>query len=264
MTAQADVGCTFAARETIKKKLTMLLQDVAPKTTHSLDLDELNQRFADVHPIHILAWCLENLRPGLIQSSAFNVNGMAIMHMLYQIAPNPPMPVLFLDTLHHFPETLALVREAQKLYELDLHVYRVPDADSRESFAARYGESLWKTDFEQYHYLTKVEPLQRGLHELGATAWITGRRRDQSATRSHTPIFERDKHGRLKINPLASWTRQDVWKYIMRHNVLYNPLHDRGYPSIGDEPTTTPVGAGEDERAGRWRGMGRTECGIHL
>jgi phosphoadenosine phosphosulfate reductase len=257
------LGVPLPQETTIKKKLTMLLQDVAA-TTHSFDLDELSQRFASVHPINILAWCLENLRPGLVQSSAFNVNGMVIMHMLYQIAPNPPVPVLFLDTLHHFPETLELVRDAQKLYELDLHVYRVPDADSRESFAARYGESLWEKDFEQYHYLTKVEPLQRGLSELGATAWITGRRRDQSSTRSQTPIFERDKHGRLKVNPLASWTRQDVWKYVMRHSLLYNPLHDQGYPSIGDEPMTTPVQVGEDERAGRWRGMGKTECGIHL
>lgn len=242
-----------------------MTQCVAHKHSTSFDLDELNQRFTNVHPRNVLVWCLENIQTGLVQSSAFNVNGMVIMHILHQeLRPAARIPVLFLDTLHHFPETLGLVRNATEAYNLKLKVYKVPDVNSRQEFATRYGAALWDTDIEKFHYLTKIEPLQRGLQELGAVAWITGRRRDQSQTRATTPIFEFDKKQRLKINPLATWTNTDVWNYVIENNVLYNPLHDQGYPSIGDEPTTTPVLQGEHERAGRWRGTSKTECGIHV
>lgn len=224
----------------------------------AFDLQALNEQFKAAHPRQVLAWCIEKIRPGLVQTSAFNVSGMVIMHLLYQeLKPAPPIPVLFLDTLHHFPETLALVRNAQAIY-----VYKAP-VDSRAAFAARYGENLWHTNIEMFHRLTKVEPLARGLEELEAVAWITGRRRDQSTIRAQTPIFELDKKQRLKVNPLANWTSEDTWAYVYEYGVLYNSLHDQGYPSIGDQPTTTPVQAGEDERAGRWRGTYRTECGIH-
>ena len=96
------------------------------------------------------------------------------------------------------------------------------------------------------------------------SSWITGRRRDQSETRSQLPIFELDASGLLKVNPLASWTNKDVWRYIVENQVPYNVLHDQGYGSIGDEPLTTPLMVGEHERDGRWRGTGKTECGIHL
>lgn len=242
-----------------------MTQCIASKiSTLTFDLEELNQRFETAHPRNILAWCVENIRTGLVQTSAFNVNGMVIMDILYrELRPTPPIPVLFLDTLHHFPETLELVRQAIVIYGLNLKVYKAKDVNSREAFAARYGEALWDKDIEKFHQLTKIEPLQRGHQELGTVAWITGRRRDQSSTRNDTPIFEFDKKQRLKINPLANWTGSDTWNYVAEHNVIYNPLHDRGYPSIGDQPTTTPVNAGEDERAGRWRGTSRTECGIH-
>ena len=244
-------------------KVTMI-QCVAPENpTLAFALEELNQRFETAHPRNVLAWCLENIPTGLVQSSAFNVNGMVIMHILYQELNARPVPVLFLDTLHHFPETLALVRKATEVYGLDLKVYKVPDVDSREALAARYGEALWETDTEKFYQLTKVEPLARGLNELLTVAWITGRRRDQSSTRAQTPIFELDRKQRLKINPLANWTYNDIWTYVVEHGVIYNPLHDQGYPSIGDQTTTTPVAEGEDERAGRWRGTSRTECGIH-
>jgi phosphoadenosine phosphosulfate reductase len=234
---------------------------ISPST---FDLETLNQRFTTAHPQEILSWCVENIPVGLVQTSAFNVSGMVIMHLLHrEVKPIPPVPVVFLDTLHHFPETLALVRQAQAEYGLDLRIYKAFEVDSREAFAQCYGEALWETDIDKFHYLTKKEPLARSLQELGATAWITGRRRDQSKIRSGVPVLEIDQHQRLKINPLASWSRDDTWAFVHQHKVLYNPLHDQGYPSIGDQPTTTPVKQGEDERAGRWRGTNRTECGIH-
>lgn len=229
------------------------------------DLEALNQQFETATPQEILAWCAANIPTGFVQTSAFNVDDLVITDILYrQIKPAQAVPVVFLDTLHHFPQTLELVAKAKDLYNLNLQVYKIPDVNTREEFAARYGEALWDADIEKFHHLTKIEPLQRSLAELNTVAWITGRRRDQATTRADMPIFELDKQQRIKVNPLANWTRKDSWKYVAEHGMIYNPLHDQGYPSIGDEPITTPVGEGEDERAGRWRGSGKTECGIHI
>lgn len=238
---------------------------VSPAAATHFDLDQLNQQFATAHPREILSWCVENIPDGLVQTSAFNVDDLVITDIFYRdLQPAKPVPVIFLDTLYHFPQTLELVAKAQELYHLDLRVYKTPDIDSREAFAARYGEALWETDIAQFHQITKIEPLMRGLAELNTIAWITGRRRDQAVTRGEMPLFELDKQQRLKVNPLAPWTRKETWAYVSEHGVIYNPLHDQGYPSIGDEPITTPVAEGEDERSGRWRGTGKTECGIHI
>lgn len=237
----------------------------APIQNPNFDLEELNQRFNVAHPREVLAWCVENIPTGLVQTSAFNVDDLVISDILYrELKPATPVPVIFLDTLYHFPETLELVAKAKDLYNLDLKTYKMPDIDSREAFVAQYGEALWDTDIQKFHHVTKIEPLQRGLDELNTVAWITGRRRDQAVTRAEMPIFEIDGKGRIKVNPIASWTRKETWAYVNEHSVIYNPLHDQGYPSIGDEPITTKVGEGEDERAGRWRGTGKTECGIHI
>jgi phosphoadenosine phosphosulfate reductase len=231
----------------------------------SFDLDELNQRFDKAHPREILAWCVNNIPTGLVQTSAFNIDDLVMTDILYRdLKPENPVPVLFLDTLYHFPQTLELVARAKELYNLNLKTYKILEVDSREAFAERYGEALWDKDITQFHHLTKIEPLQRGLSELNTVAWITGRRRDQAATRADMPVLELDSQQRLKVNPLASWTREQSWAYAAEHKMIYNPLHDQGYPSIGDEPITTQVAEGEDERAGRWRGMGKTECGIHI
>jgi phosphoadenosine phosphosulfate reductase len=230
----------------------------------TLDLEQLNQQFAEADPKSILTWCLEHFPKGLIQSSALGVSGMVIMDLLYRdLHPQPPVPVLFLDTLYHFPETLTLLQQIQEHYSPDLQVYRPQGIKSQKQFAEVYGDRLWETDVERFHQLTKVEPLQRALQELEVTAWITGRRQDQSGDRSLLPVFEQDQQGRIKINPLVHWDSKTVWKYVMDHHVPYNPLYDQGYTSIGDQPLTTTVQVGESERAGRWRGQARTECGMH-
>jgi phosphoadenosine phosphosulfate reductase len=238
------------------------LSDLYPLAT--LDLVALNRQFATAHPKSILLWCLEHIPNGLIQSSAFGVSGMVTLDLLYHdLAPQPPIPVLFIDTLHHFPETLAHVQSTQAYYNLDLKIYRPLGIDSRGEFAAIYGDRLWESDLDRFQTLTKVEPFQQALETLDVKAWLTGRRRDQADQRAHLPIFEWDKRGCLKVNPLANWSYQTVWKYVMENQVPYNPLYDLGYASIGDEPLTTTIQTGESERSGRWRGTGRTECGIH-
>lgn len=235
----------------------------SPSQVANFNLEELNEKFNTAHPREILAWCVEHIPSQLVQTSAFNVDDLVITDILYRDLAHP-VPVLFLDTLHHFPQTLELVAKAKELYNLDLKIYKTPDLDTREAFEAKYGDALWDKDIAQFHQITKIEPLQRGLAELNTIAWITGRRRDQANTRADMPIFELDGNQRLKVNPIASWTRKESWAYAFEHKMIYNPLHDQGYPSIGDEPITTPVAEGEDERAGRWRGTGKTECGIHI
>lgn len=244
---------------------TMTTTPVATESTQSnnFDLEQLNGKFEKADPTEILKWSVDNIPTALVQTSAFNVDDLVITHILYHDL-NHPVPVVFLDTLHHFPQTLELVAKSKEIYNLDLKTYKIPDVETRKAFAAKYGEALWDTDIAQFHHLTKIEPLQRSLADLNTIAWLTGRRRDQAVTRTEMPVFELDGKGRLKINPLANWTRKDSWVYVAEHGVIYNPLHDQGYPSIGDEPITTKVAEGEDERAGRWRGTGKTECGIHI
>jgi phosphoadenosine phosphosulfate reductase len=235
----------------------------SPLPLTQFDLERLNRRFEAAEPREILDWCVNHIPEGLVQTTAFSL--LVVTDMLYRdLRPKSPVPIIFLDTLHHFQATLDTAHKAQRYYGLDLHIYRAQGVNSREEFADRYGHKLWETDVSRFHYLTKVEPLQRALDELQVKAWITGRRRDQSPSRRHLPIFEREQSGRIKVNPLANWSRKQLWQYTFEHNVPYNPLHDQGYLSIGDEPLTTPVRPGEDERAGRWRGSNKTECGIHL
>jgi phosphoadenosine phosphosulfate reductase len=222
-----------------------------------LDLAELNRRFESATPQEILAWAIATV-PNVVQMTSFSM--LAVTHMLYHEL-QARVPVIFLDTLHLFPETLATAQKAQEIYNLDLHTYRA--APTRSDFVAHYGERLWETDVVRFHALTKVKPMEKALTDLNVQGWITGRRRDQSNTRQTMAILERDIDGRLKVNPLANWTNQDIWRYTFANQIFYNPLHDQGYSSIGDQPLTTKVQTGEDERAGRWRGSFKTECGIH-
>ncbi len=244
----------------VKGLLSSTPVDLQADSIAQLDVDALNRQFEQATPQEILVWCICNIPDGLVQTSSFSL--LALTHMLYEELEHP-LPVIFLDTLHLFPETLETASKAQAIYNLDLHTYQAAGINSREAFAERYGEALWERDIDLFYNITKVEPLQRALDELQVKAWITGRRRDQSKTRESLPIVERVEGGRLKINPLANWSAQDIWAYTSKHNVIYNPLHDQGYSSIGDQPLTTPTVQGEDERAGRWRGSEKTECGIH-
>jgi phosphoadenosine phosphosulfate reductase len=233
------------------------LSSVAPASSGRVpDADDLNRRLADLdlnEALPIVAQAFESGR--LAVSSAFGPASLVVLHKLHELGIR--LPVIFVDTLHHFPETIEHVARVKDRFDLDLQVYR--PAPSRAEFEALHGPELWRRDLDLYQQVAKVEPFQRATAALDG--WITGRRREQSNTRSDLPLVEAGPQ--LRINPLAAWTKTDVWRYILDHEIPYNPLHDRGYASIGDEPLTTPVAPGEDERAGRWRGSDRTECGIH-
>ena len=176
----------------------------------------------------------------------------------------PDIDLIFLDTLHHFQETLELVDRVKSRYpNLKLHVYKPEGCDTAEEFTALHGERLWETNEDLYDYVAKVEPAQRAYAELHVSALITGRRRSQGGKRGDLDIIEVDDQGSIKVNPLANWTFQQVEDYVRENDVPTNVLLQQGYRSVGDWHSTQPVAAGEDERAGRWKGRSKTECGIH-
>jgi phosphoadenosine phosphosulfate reductase len=220
-------------------------------------VEELSRRLDGLDFEGTLRTAAGSFAPGRIAvASAFGPASLVVLHELHRLGIR--LPVIFVDTLHHFRETLEHVERVRERYDLDLRIFR--PAASRSDFEARYGTELWRRDLDRYQLVAKVEPFRRATAELDA--WFTGRRRQQSATRADLTVVE-GGGDQIRINPLATWTRTDVWRFVLDHDVPYNRLHDQGYSSIGDEPLTTPVGNGEGERAGRWRGMGRTECGIH-
>jgi phosphoadenosine phosphosulfate reductase len=171
--------------------------------------------------------------------------------------------LIFLDTLYHFDETYALVDKVRRRYGTPVHVYKPAGCDTAEDFNHKHGNKLWDTNDELYDYVAKVEPAERAYSELQVKAVLTGRRRSQGAQRGALDIVEVTEDGMIKINPLANWSFAQVKAYVDANDVPYNTLLDQGYKSVGDWHSTQPVAAGEDERAGRWKGQAKTECGIH-
>ncbi|KAJ4386681.1 3'-phosphoadenylsulfate reductase [Gnomoniopsis smithogilvyi] len=226
----------------------------------------LNARFENMHPIDILRHC-KILFPNLYQSTAFGLSGLVTIDMLSKLEQEFPRPIdiIFLDTLYHFQETLDLVERIRQRYpSTKVHVFKPDGCETARDFEALHGPNLWETAAEMYDWYAKVEPQQRSYTELNVAAILTGRRRSQGGQRDKIPVIELDEErGVVKINPLVKWTFDQVQSYIREHNVPYNALLDQGYKSVGDWHSTSPVAAGEDERAGRWKGQAKTECGIH-
>lgn len=227
----------------------------------------LNQQLNQLEPEDILKWCLISL-PNLFQTTAFGLTGLVTIDMLSKLTSTLPtkrsIDLIFLDTLYHFPETLDLVERVKSRYKnVKLHTYRAENCESTADFEVQHGERLWETNEELYDFLAKVEPAQRAYRTLSVKSVLTGRRRSQGGKRGDLPIIEIDEQGLIKVNPLANWSFQQVQSYIAENDVPYNELLDRGYKSVGDWHSTSPVGKGEDERSGRWKGRGKTECGIH-
>lgn len=222
-----------------------------------IDLGPVNLALEGGSAEAILRWAVGHFDPDRFALvSAFGPGSAVLIDILAPIAPE--LQVIFVDTLHHFPETIEHMERVRDRYNLNLKIFR--PAANRAEFEAKYGERLWEHDLTRYQQVAKVEPFQQATRPLDG--WITGRRRDQSSTRAGLlPIEPGEK---IKVNPLVGWTKGEVWRYILDRGLPYNSLHDRGYTSIGDEPLTTPVGSDEEERAGRWRGSEVTECGIHL
>lgn len=222
-----------------------------------VDLARWNEDFEILPPAEILRIVTERFGDKTVLTMSFQHEGVVIAHLLRDIAPTTP--VLFIDTGYHFPETLAYRDELVARFQLPLRNLR--SAMPREEFLARYGDRLYDSDPDLCCRINKVDPMQLALQ--GVEAWINGRRRDQASTRTKMPIAERLKGGIIKVNPLANWTSKDTYDYLTKHDIPLHPLFEQGYASIGCAPCTRPILAGEDERAGRWSGRGKTECGLH-
>ncbi len=221
-------------------------------------LAESSQKLETATPQEIIAWAVEHYFPKLTMATAFGPEGCAIIHMLAEIEPR--VHVFNLDTGYQFKETLELRERIAQRYGILVEM-KQPELTVAE-YEAKHGGPLYKTNPDQCCADRKVKVLKQAAE--GWDAWMTAIRRDQSPDRANAPIVGVDKKFNLvKVNPLANWTKQDVWKLITAHDVPYNPLHDQGYPSIGCWPCTRAVMFGEDERAGRWSGFQKTECGLH-
>ena len=224
-------------------------------------LDELRRKSAELEtaaPQAILRWAVGRFAPRLTMATAFGPEGMVILHMLAGIAPDTP--IFNLDTGYQFAQTLELRERVKQRYGIEVE-FRRPDT-SVEEYERLHGGPLYRTKPDQCCAERKL----RVLHEAvrGMHAWASGIRRDQSPDRAKAAIVGWDKKfGLVKVSPLANWTKKEVWKMIVDHNIPYNPLHDRGYTSVGCWPCTRAVMFGEDERAGRWSGFAKTECGLH-
>lgn len=222
------------------------------------ELVRLNREFEGAEPETILRWAVERYGDRLAMVTSFQPSGLVMLHMLREIAPE--LAILTLDTGLLFPETEALIDCWAGMYHLNLT--RVTPAQTLTEQADAHGAALWERDPDQCCHLRKTIPLGDALRPF--EAWITGVRRDQSTSRRETPLFRWDsKYDTVKIAPMAGWTESQVWTYIHAHHLPYNALHDQGYTSIGCFPCTRAVAPGEDIRAGRWSGIGKTECGIH-
>lgn len=182
---------------------------------------------------------------------------MPLLHMATRIIPD--LPILFLDTGYHFWDTL-LFRE-KIAHEWNLNIIDLRRAPRWDSFMRQNARILPLEDPNLCCYLNKVEPMQIALK--GYRAWMSGIRRDQTAVRAKANFLELQDDGLLKINPLLNWKKEDVKRYIEEHHLPLHPLYEKGYRSVGCAPCTIAVSANEDERAGRWAGRGKVECGLH-
>ena len=202
----------------------------------------------------ILRFCLDSFPGKVSLACSFQKEESVLLDMLFELEPKAR--VFAIDTHYLFPETYELWREVERRYDTKVEVFEGP---SKAALAATHGEHSWETKPDLYLAIAKVEPLNRALIDLDC--WITGVRRDQAPTRANAPKLGWDAaHELWKASPLADWSDDDCWSYIRERGLPYNPLHDRGYASIGDTHSTIP-GAG---REGRWAGTGRTECGLHV
>lgn len=223
------------------------------------ELAEQSSKLETATPEEIIAWGRERYAPHLAMATAFGPEGCLILSMLAKAAPDTY--VFNLDTGYQFQQTLDLRDRIAEKYGIEA-VMLQPELTVPE-YEAKHGGPLYKTNPTQCCFDRKIKVLQQAAE--GQHAWMSGIRRDQSSDRAQAPIAGWDKKFNLvKISPLANWTKQDVWKRIVSEGVPYNPLHDQGYPSIGCWPCTRAVVDGDgDERAGRWSGTAKTECGLH-
>lgn len=231
-----------------------------PKTDklRALGIVSLNGMFDEHDGVGVIRQALEILPDDLALVSSFGADSAVLLHLLAQV--DKDVPVMFLETGKHFPETLAYVETLKQV--LGLTNVRALTPDPAEVARFDPNGDLWEIDPDSCCHIRKTEPLNADLGQFGG--WITGRKRFQTSDRGVLPHFELTSDDRIKVNPLAYWNNDDIEAYKKAHNLPEHPLYKDGYKSIGCAPCTSAVAEGEDPRSGRWRGLNKTECGIHF
>ena len=222
------------------------------------DVDQLAEEFESRTAQELLAWAVDRFEGRIMLTCSWQQQSSVLIDMLHQLGAS--IRIVELDTGLLFAETYETRQALVDRYDLDLE--RIDPRETVQEQAESEGPELWRRDPDRCCALRKVEPLERAL--VGMDAWITGIRRAQSPTRAAARVLELDPRGVVKVQPLAGWDDEDVKGYLFAHDVPYNPLHDRGFPSIGCTPCTRAIRPGEDSRAGRWADAEKTECGLHL
>ncbi len=231
------------------------------ETTHQTIFENRdgNEILAEMNADERVEWALQHLPGQHVISSSFGIQAAVSLHLLTRHQPD--IPVVFIDTGYLFPETYRFVDDLTNRLSLNLRVYR-PGLSSAW-LEARFG-NLWKQGTEglnRYNHISKLEPMQQALEELGVSTWFSGLRRQQSTSRADTP-FLRLKQGRYRVYPIADWSSHDVWQYLKANDLPYHPLWEQGYVSVGDVQTTRRLEPGMKEEDTRFFGLQR-ECGLH-
>lgn len=227
----------------------------------NLDLEDIVESAAvalDGAPtLEVIRWAAATFGDRICLTSS--MSDAALIHLVSKVKPG--IDVLFVDTGYHFAETIGTRDAVEAVYPVN--VINVTPSRTVEEQETALGPRLFGRNPDLCCHLRKVEPLGRALE--GYMAWFSGIRRDETASRRDRRVVEWDrKRGMVKVNPILDWSQEDMDNYIEDNGVLVNPLHYDGYPSIGCAPCTRPVEPGQDPRSGRWAGLGKTECGIHL
>lgn len=225
---------------------------------------DLNERFRDASAQEVVGFFLKAYQGRIALSSSLSIEDQTLTDII--VTQDKNTRIFTLDTGRLFPETYQLIEKTNMTYGIKIEVF-FPDYHEVQRMVREEGINLFYNSVESRHrccQIRKLEPLKRAFQ--GLDVWICGLRREQSITRQDMQVVEWDEiHQLIKVNPLISWTEEQVWEYIKKHSVPYNKLHDRGYPSIGCEPCTRAVQPGEDVRSGRWwwESPDHRECGLH-
>lgn len=227
-----------------------------------LNLDTINQYLISVESSKIIAWAEKNFGEGLVMSTSFGIQAAVMLHLVTQIIPN--IPIIWIDTGYLPTETYIFADELTKKLNLNLKVFQSPLSPAR--MEALYGKLWQKNDLESlnlYDQIRKVEPMQRALRELKATAWLAGLRQNQTNFRQQLKYVNKQGN-QYKILPILTWTSQEVYKYLTEYDLPYHPYFDQGYVSVGDWHSSRPLTADDNsERDTRFHGV-KQECGLHL
>ncbi len=225
-------------------------------------LEALNQQLEPIDANSVIEWAVSTFGSGLLLTTSFGIQSAVMLHLATQVIPD--IPVVWIDTGYLPPETYQFAEDLTQRLHLNLKVYQSPMSPAR--MEALHGQ-LWTQKTVEalnlYDTIRKVEPMQRALRELNATAWLAGLRRDQTQHRQHLqPLSIQD--GRYKVLPILRWTARDVYYYLKEHDLPYHPFFDQGYATVGDWHSSRPMMATDDhERDTRFHGL-KQECGLHL